>query len=249
MIQRIALSLLLTSMLAAGSGCCCGPFGAGHCGTSLCDLGKSWGGESCDSGTQDVCGCDPCECDPCACGTDNGSDCGAGRVCGCPLSELFSSIFHCGHQRSCGCGDTYWGGWHSDPAACCDPCDHHGNWIGSGCCGLGLFKGCGGLGLFKGCGGGPFSWLRCGECCDSECDSGCDGCGSYDNCSSCGYSEAGGGPVVDDDGNDSPDSSDDAETLPAPDTGSDDDASAYRRRRPQQRYPRSTARPAPWRIR
>jgi hypothetical protein len=45
-----------------------------------------------------------------------------------PLTWLFA-IFEYGYCDS-GCGETYWGEFHSDPPDCCDPCDNCGNYIG-----------------------------------------------------------------------------------------------------------------------
>jgi hypothetical protein len=55
------------------------------------------------------------------------TSCGPG-VCGQP--HLLGGLFGC---LSCGsgCGQTYYDEWASDPPAACEPCDHHGNWLGS----------------------------------------------------------------------------------------------------------------------
>ncbi|QDT68092.1 hypothetical protein MalM25_10040 [Planctomycetes bacterium MalM25] len=109
-------------------------------------------GSGCCGGCEPACGCEPgcgcepsCGCEP-ACGVGGcGSTC-CGGPCGgrcrvgqhlafgvksicsefrCLLAPLGLCNTGCG-----GCGELYWNEWHSDPPACCDPCDDCGNWVG-----------------------------------------------------------------------------------------------------------------------
>lgn len=47
-----------------------------------------------------------------------------------PLSWLFARIVWPYGPGFAGCGQRYWSPWVDDPPDCCDPCDHHGQWIG-----------------------------------------------------------------------------------------------------------------------
>lgn len=110
-------------------------------------------------------GCDPaCGCEV-GCGDAPGCGCevGCGDTCGgcvkrcCPFFETLGYGLKCvGREavgvvravgaplglccpcgRSCGgCGELYWNEWHSDPPACCDPCDDCGNWVGPSASGM-----------------------------------------------------------------------------------------------------------------
>ncbi len=84
---------------------------------------------------------------PSACGVGAiGGGCGIGSCCGepaCgtigyrhpPLLGRIGAALACGS----GCGEVYWGEWINHPPKYCDPCDHHGNWIGAGSCGVGCW--------------------------------------------------------------------------------------------------------------
>jgi hypothetical protein len=48
-----------------------------------------------------------------------------------PLLGAVNAALTCGS----GCGEVYWGEWINHPPKYCDPCDHHGNWVGAGPCG------------------------------------------------------------------------------------------------------------------
>ena len=64
---------------------------------------------------------------PSACGVGAiGGGHGIGSCCGEPA---------CGS----GCGEVYWGEWINHPPKYGDPCDHHGNWVGAGSCGVGCW--------------------------------------------------------------------------------------------------------------
>lgn len=112
-------------------------------------------GPACCGGCEPSCGCDPgcgvepgCGCEP-SCGVGGCGDvCGVGCGCGnCPVGETLifgvraiGSEFRrllaplgmcCPCGSGCGgCGELYWNEWHSDPPACCDPCDSCGSWVG-----------------------------------------------------------------------------------------------------------------------
>jgi hypothetical protein len=89
------------------------------------------------------------ECGPPICTCKGSSSCG--HNCGCNgeggsgrrgcLRGVCRYGTCCGRvvglvDRFCGCtgcdGELYWSEWHNDPPRCCDPCDCHGNWIGTG---------------------------------------------------------------------------------------------------------------------
>ncbi len=103
---------------------CHGPCGGPTCGPPAC--------ESCGA-----CGPGPEACWPEACCPDRGpacggschgppcGGCGAGSRCG-----LLRGILRCLCDDCNGCGEVYWGPFHSDPPDYCDPCDDCGNWIG-----------------------------------------------------------------------------------------------------------------------
>lgn len=117
--KNALLAALVSTMLAAGSGCC------GLNNAFCCHDSYGYGGGygdcgSCDSGCGTDCGgCGSC--DPCV---------GGGGI----IDWLFS----CHHGD---CGPAYWGEF-SDKPDLCDPCDGCGNWTGQDCYG----GGCGGCG-------------------------------------------------------------------------------------------------------
>jgi hypothetical protein len=106
-----------------------------ECGPPICTCtGPS---HTCGSG----CGCAD-NCEP-GCGCEPAPGCGTSRACcganNCHFGGLFFASW-CGRvvgcvDRFCGCtgcdGELYWHEWHNDPPRCCDPCDCHGNWVGS----------------------------------------------------------------------------------------------------------------------
>ncbi len=118
-------------------------------------------GPACGVGCDPGCGCEPgcaiepgCGCEP-SCGVGGcGDACGVACGCGnCPVGETLifgaraiGSEFRrllaplglcCPCGSGCGgCGELYWNEWHSDPPACCDPCDQCGNWVGPSSAGV-----------------------------------------------------------------------------------------------------------------
>ena len=97
-----------------------------------------------------------------------------------PTAKVAASLGHCTchpfatlHNRiTCGegCGDLYWGEWHSDPPDPCDPCDEYcGNYVGERCCPPPWRRRLTGLLLGR-------------RCCNLSCDADCDQCvaGNYD---------------------------------------------------------------------
>jgi hypothetical protein len=56
-------------------------------------------------------------------------------VCGGDC-EGHTPASYIGHKLRCtsGCGEIYWGPWHSDPPDQCDPCDDCGDWVGDHYC-------------------------------------------------------------------------------------------------------------------
>jgi hypothetical protein len=160
MIKRALLMGLLVATVAATSGCCL-PFR----GRLLCPFGPGCDPQYCGSPCGPACGpgcgavCDA----PCApdCGPPCPPDC---RPCGPyfgPLSWLFAQFRWIGCHRCATCGETYWGGYCSDPPDCCDPCDRCGNWTGGGC-GVGAADGNPGAGYAIE-GQGPGGYQRCGQ--------------------------------------------------------------------------------------
>jgi hypothetical protein len=120
--KNALLTALITTMLAASSGCC----GALRCVFCCHDGGPyAYGGGcgSCDSGCYDDCGgCGSCE-----------SCVGGGGI--------IDWLFACHHGD---CGPAYWGEFCDKPDLY-DPCDGCGNWTGHGCGGGGCGD-CGGCG-------------------------------------------------------------------------------------------------------
>lgn len=140
MTKRALLMGLMVATAAVSTGChgifrgrfLC-PFGPGcdpqYCGPSGPTRGPASGpacgpdcGAVCDAPCAPDCGppCPPDRCGPC--GPHFG-----------PLSWLFAQFRWRGCRGHSGCGETYWGGYCSDPPDCCDPCDCYGNWTGGGC--------------------------------------------------------------------------------------------------------------------
>ncbi len=83
---------------------------------------------------------------PSACGVGAiGGACGTGSCCGqpaCgPIGHHPPLLGKIGASLSCGsaCGEVYWGEWINHPPRYGDPCDHHGNWVGAGSCGVGCW--------------------------------------------------------------------------------------------------------------
>lgn len=132
-----AVTLLFVSAAFVSVGCCLSrrachtcqpchdPCGCPTCGPPAC--------ETCGS-----CGPDPQAC--CAgCGPSCGGGChrpmcggcGSGHRCGKHFPVL-RKLLRCLCDDCNGCGEIYWGPFHSDPPDYCDPCDHCGNWIGRG---------------------------------------------------------------------------------------------------------------------
>ncbi|MEM9825392.1 MAG: hypothetical protein AAF958_02325 [Planctomycetota bacterium] len=125
---------------------------------------------------------------PMACGPD---------ACG-PLA-----FNQCGGSESCdGCGELYVDPWINEPADCCDPCDHCGNYNGQSCgkC-RGVFTGFPSLWGYR-------RYAACGDCNSASCDGGCGttcdaGCGTLGvaaSCDGCGSAnvcgcEGGGGAL------------------------------------------------------
>jgi len=121
--------------------------GDGGCGPCKPLINVCTGPCSCGVACEPGCGCEPgCAVEP-GCGVGACGDvCGPGP-CGCgPVGEnlafglhaigsefrrLLSPLGICCPNGGCGgCGELYWSEWHSDPPACCDPCDDCGNWVG-----------------------------------------------------------------------------------------------------------------------
>jgi hypothetical protein len=70
----------------------------------------------------------PATCGGCGdCGGMKGAACTSCGPAACGQPHLLGGLFGCGT----GCGQVYYDEWASDPPAACDPCDHHGNWLGS----------------------------------------------------------------------------------------------------------------------
>lgn len=101
-------------------------------------------------------GCGPGVCGPAGCGP-----------VGCAPLDIGGAIHGKLADINCksGCGEVYWGEWHHNPPADCDPCDNHGNWIGPtiSC--------------------NPCDWLTSGlhhlwgyRYCPTGCDTGCSSC-------------------------------------------------------------------------
>ncbi len=136
--KRTLATLLIAGLCLLGTGCAdCGwvyrPFGPG----TLC-TGEPCGSCGCGAPACASCAapeCTPCQptpaecpchtaCDPCesACPGTCGSPCG-------PLSWLFHLLNagYCGD----GCGEIWWGDFHSAPPSCCEPCNRMGEWTGT----------------------------------------------------------------------------------------------------------------------
>ena len=94
-----------------------------------------------------------------------------------------------GHQLRCmsGCGEIYWGPWHSDPPDRCDPCDDCGDWVGDRCCAPKLRERF--WWTITGQHGAAHHGKGCASCSGKGCSScrtsGCSSCGGS-GCSSCG---------------------------------------------------------------
>lgn len=134
----------------------------GDCGCAPCKplINVCTGPCSCAGCCEPSCGCEPgcavepgCGCAP-SCGVAGcGSSCSSGCGCGqCPVAQgvgfglrsigaelrrLASPLGICCPSGGCGgCGELYWNEWHSDPPACCDPCDNCGTWVGPSSAGV-----------------------------------------------------------------------------------------------------------------
>lgn len=152
--RRLLMASLVVTVAVMSSGCyefnqfVHRPFGPGTlCDATHCDgcgprFGPTYGcGElacceprcSPSAGCGGACGMAP------ECGVSCEPACdGCGHSCGGPL-QCILSIFHPVKWTGCynnGCGEIYWGDFHSDPPDCCDPCNCMGDYTGcnnSGC--------------------------------------------------------------------------------------------------------------------
>ena len=138
--RRTLAALLIAGLCVLGSGCAhCGwlyePFGPGTlctggpgcdgCGAAACGTCEA---PACDTCSTPACGGPaPCSCqsacDPC--GTPCPGTCGS--PCG-PLAWLFT-VLNAGFCGD-GCGEIWWGDFHSAPPTCCEPCNRMGEWTG-----------------------------------------------------------------------------------------------------------------------
>ena len=151
--KRILLLSLVGCLLVGGVGCgvCGRPVGCPGAPGTMCEpaCGPCGGGGPCATPSYDECGppcggCEPACGPPCgSCGPAYGPYGGHRGPIRCVL-RLLGCAFCC----DSGCGQTYWGGWHSDPPDCHDPCDQCGNYTGvpggymGGGCGGGCSGGC-----------------------------------------------------------------------------------------------------------
>ena len=115
MIKRLLFTVMVSSVVAASTGCGC-------LGNMLC----SQPGYGHGYGQAAFSPCETGDCGACsACTTcDSLGSCGGN----CDSGQCFPwlrSLFKCD-----GCGSHYWSEWHSDPPAACEQCDDHGNWTG-----------------------------------------------------------------------------------------------------------------------
>ncbi len=147
--KRILASLLIIGLCLLASGCahCCwlyrpfgpgtlctgGPCGGcgGGCATPACGAPTC---DSCAAPACDSCGSEPCACEsPCdSCGGGCAGSCGGGCAGPCgggPITWLFTLLNggYCGD----GCGEMWWGDFHSAPPTCCEPCNRMGQWTGN----------------------------------------------------------------------------------------------------------------------
>lgn len=97
----------------------CGSCGSARCRDASC-VNEPRGCRNCPPNPDKVDCCNPCS---------------RKRVFGCGW-RTWDLLGYWGCGNGCadgqGCGEIYRGDYASDPPACCDPCDGHGNWIGPG---------------------------------------------------------------------------------------------------------------------
>lgn len=106
-------------------------------------------------------GCDGCGDEKCG---------GVGHIAQHPFDHLTKGF-------GGGCGEVYWDEWISDPPYCCDPCDDHGNWVGTKCCPRWLKNGW--RTLWGARHGGHADGCGC-ETCATPHHGGCSSCGKGD---------------------------------------------------------------------
>lgn len=179
MIKRTVMLALMSTLLAASSGCGilhgvayqplgpCGPMaGGGACGQVCGEVGCG------EMGCGEVDCCEPNCCEPCR-GPYRPF---AGLAC---FVDLFRPVTWCGPV----CGERYWGDFYGDPPQCWDPCDPCGNYVGGRPprwphCPNGRARGLLGWLFGHGCAGG------CCGCAESACvGAGCvESCGGCDDC-------------------------------------------------------------------
>jgi hypothetical protein len=116
-------------------------------------------------------GCNDCvESDPCCgdCG-EVGCECCVPQ-CPDPCCECYGGPFAWLHkalnpESYCGgCGELYWGDFHSYPPDCCDPCNRCGQWTGESNCGACRHN---------------YRCGRCSGCYGDPCNDSCGECGGY----------------------------------------------------------------------
>jgi len=143
--KRALAALLIAGFCVLGTGCAeCGwvyePFGPGTlCTGAPCDGGcggcaapacAPYAAPACTSCAAPA---PACSCEPACGGCGDCGDCDVtcantcASPCG-PLTWLFSVLNggYCGD----GCGEIWWGDFHSAPPTCCEPCNRHGEWTG-----------------------------------------------------------------------------------------------------------------------
>lgn len=104
----------------------CDDGGCSTCGVSSCGSCGSCATSACSSCARPASSCcaQNTSCD--ACGNSCSPTCAS--PCG-PLTWLFN-VLNAGYCGD-GCGEIWWGDFHSAPPSCCEPCNRHGDWTGS----------------------------------------------------------------------------------------------------------------------
>lgn len=146
--RRTLAAILMVGICVLGTGCTnCGwvyePFGPGTlCTGAPCD-GCGGGCGSCGVGDCTSCAAPAPACTTCAAPTPAAcsceSSCGSCDSCGVtcantcaspcgPLTWLFN-VLNAGYCGD-GCGEIWWGDFHSAPPTCCEPCNRMGEWTG-----------------------------------------------------------------------------------------------------------------------